>query len=131
MQTLKSRGSTRMENLKHTFNEFGQPVGLPVPQWVAPPHPARVPMLGGHCRLEPLRAEQHGLALHAAYSEDSQASSWTYLPYGPFPTADAYLQWLRERQESVDPLFFAICNHGGRPLGLASYLRIAPREGCI
>ena len=34
-------------------NEFGQPIGPPLPLWTARPLPPRTPMPGGFCRIEP------------------------------------------------------------------------------
>jgi len=41
-------------------------------------------------RLEPLDVERHAKALHEAYAEDAEGRNWTYLPYGPFPSAEAW-----------------------------------------
>lgn len=114
------------------LNELGQPVGPPVPDWAPPPAPPRAPMVGRYCRLEPLNAETHAAALDAANRLDTTGAMWTYLPYGPFETSDAYRAWVEECGGSEDPLFFAIVNAGSHSaVGVASYLRIDPRNGSI
>ncbi|MDO8614914.1 MAG: GNAT family protein [Dehalococcoidia bacterium] len=116
---------------QHT-NSLGQPVGAPVPGWVARPRPSRSPMEGRLCRLEPLQASRHAAALHEAYSADRDGRNWTYLPYGPFASTEEYAAWVRSVERSEDPLFFAIVHLGsGRPAGVASYLRADPAMGCI
>src|SRR5699024_7448960 len=56
----------------------------------------------------------------------------TYLSYGPFPDVDSYRDWMTQVAGGDDPLFFAITDKTtGEPLGIASYLRIAPASGCI
>ena len=45
------------ESMDHAVNEFGQPIGFPLPDWRPPPHPPREPMVGRYCRLEPLQPE--------------------------------------------------------------------------
>jgi len=89
-------------------------------------------MQGRMCRLEPLDAERHASALFTEYAADPAGRNWTYLPYGPFPTADAYASVVRSVQSGDDPVFHAIVLAGSeRPVGVASYLRIDPGNGSI
>jgi hypothetical protein len=53
-------------------------------------------MAGRFCRLEPLLPERHAADLHAANELDADASSWTYLPYGPFTELAAYRDWMQQ-----------------------------------
>jgi RimJ/RimL family protein N-acetyltransferase len=89
-------------------------------------------MEGRLCRLEPLSAERHAEALYAAHSADNEGRNWTYLPYGPFTSAEDIAAWASERESSEDPLFFTIIDcASSQPVGVASYLRIEPAMGCI
>jgi RimJ/RimL family protein N-acetyltransferase len=89
-------------------------------------------MQGRFCRLEPLEPERHAADLYAADALDAEGRSWTYLPYGPFESFEAYRGWLEARCRSDDPLFHAIVDPAaGRAVGVASYLRIAPADGSI
>ena len=110
-------------------NHLGEPVGAPVPDWTPPPRPARAPMAGAYCRLEPL-APEHDAALFEAYAEDRDGRVWTYMPNGPFADLDGYRAWAETARASEDPLHFAIVA-GDRPLGTASLLRIDPAAGSI
>ncbi|MGB6948757.1 MAG: GNAT family protein [Methyloceanibacter sp.] len=113
-------------------NQFGQPIGDPVPGWTPRQHPARVVMPGRVVRLEPLVAAKHAGPLHAAYCRDADARHWTYMPYGPFGSAADYAQWAEHMQARDDPLFFAIVDQAtGRALGIAAYMRIDPVMGAI
>lgn len=122
-------------------NDLGQPIGFAVDGWSGARAPTREPMVGRLCRLEPLRAERHAAALHAAYSEDRGGRNWTYLPYGPFPDADAYRTWVEEMQGRADPVAFAIVDlEGSGPsaadaldgaVGVATLLRIDVANGSI
>lgn len=57
---------------------------------------------------------------------------WTYLPYGPFDTCEAYQTWATTASQSVDPLFYAIiAGNSQQAVGVASYLRIDPAVGSI
>ncbi|MGD8279559.1 MAG: GNAT family protein [Gemmatimonadota bacterium] len=107
------------------------PVGEALPDWTPPHHPGREPMKGRYCRLEPLDAEQHATGLFEAFARDTEGTDWTYLPYGPFATEAALESWLAEMSRTDDPLFFTILDAEGRPVGVASYLRIDPAVGSI
>ncbi len=114
------------------LNDLGQPIGFPLPGWTLPRCPAHEPMEGRFCRLEPLDPDRHAAALFAANAQDEQGWSWTYLPYGPFPTLSSYRDWMNATCQQDDPLFFAVIDKTqGQPAGVASYLRIAPASGSI
>ncbi len=113
------------------LDALGQPIGWPVPGWTARPRPPRAPMAGAACRVEPLDPA-HGDDLFAAYAEDREGRIWTYLPYGPFASREAFGAWLAERAAGEDPLFHAIVERAsGRAQGVASYLRLEPAVGVI
>ena len=113
-------------------NELGQPVGFPLPGWRRPPHPPRDAIAGRLCRLEPLDPARHADDLYRAYALDADARHWTYLPYGPFADLGAYREWMHATCLGDDPLFFAVVDpETGRPLGVASWLRIDPANGAI
>ncbi len=112
-------------------NEFGQPVGELLPDWVPCPKPDRVIIEGRYCRLEPLDPDRHAEGLFAANTSPDEPQSWTYLPYGPFADLQSYVEWMRSYCLGDDPLFFAIVDSSQRPVGVASYLRITPAVGVI
>ena len=87
-------------------------------------------MQGRFCRLEPLDASTHAAALHGAFAADTEGRNWTYLPYGPFTSADEYTSWVAEKQAADDPQFHAILVDDA-PVGVASYLRIDPTMGVL
>lgn len=118
--------------MKTSSNEFGQPVGFALPGWTPPPRPRRELMAGNYCRLEQLDPKRHAAALFSAIAAGGEAKDWTYLPYGPFPTLDEYRAWMETSCQGDDPLFFAILDPADQqPVGVASYLRIAPESGSI
>jgi RimJ/RimL family protein N-acetyltransferase len=116
------------------INTLGQLIGDPVTGWTPPPavgrgHAPR--LIGAYCRLEPLD-RAHAEDLYDANSRDAENRMWTYLPYGPFESLDAYRDWVAEVAAADDPLFFAIVDvRGARATGVASYLRIDPPAGAI
>jgi RimJ/RimL family protein N-acetyltransferase len=114
--------------MDHTVNEFGQSIGSPLPNWTSPPHPPREPIVGRYCRLEPLDPAIHAAALYETYAGND--AGWTYLAIGPFRSLESYRDWMDSVHAVNDPLFFAILDRG-KPVGVASYLRITPAAGSI
>ena len=118
--------------MPHDTNELGQPVGLGVPGWKPPQPPARVSMEGRCCRLAPLDPGVHAASLHEANTLNADGSMWTYMAYGPFATLEIYRQWAEGASRGSDPMFFAIIDRAsGKAVGVASYMRIDPGNGCI
>jgi RimJ/RimL family protein N-acetyltransferase len=112
-------------------NAAGQPLGWRVDGWTAPAFsPSRADgrpyVLAG--------AARHGARgrLHEANLRDTDGANWTYLPYGPFETLDAYVAWVTAVAAAADPQFHAVIDLAtGKPVGVASYLRIDPGAGSI
>ena len=118
--------------MQNETNNLGQPVGYAVPGWKPPQPPSRAPMEGSYCRLEPLTSDVHAAALHAANILNTDGSMWTYMAYGPFATLEIYRQWAQGAAGGSDPMFFAIIDRKtAQAVGVASYLRIDPANGCI
>lgn len=101
--------------------------------WQPVSAPARAPLDGRFVRLEPVDASRHGDDLWPALqSPDGDPRLWDYLGYGPFAERAAFDAWLAGNQASRDPQFFTVIDRAsGRAVGLLSYLRIAPNDGCI
>jgi RimJ/RimL family protein N-acetyltransferase len=113
-------------------NHLGQPIGFPVPGWERRPRPPLTAMEGRWCRIEPLDPDRHAASLHAANCEDEEGRIWTYLPYGPFASENAYRGWAEASCARDDPLFHAVIDRAsGRALGVASLMRIEPAVGVI
>ncbi len=114
------------------LNDLGQPIGFPLPQWMARPRPPRSPMEGRFCRVEPIDPARHAADLHAANLLDREGRNWTYLPYGPFPRLEEYRAHLEQVALREDPLVHTIVeSRSGRAVGVASLMRIDPAAGVI
>lgn len=114
------------------LNALGQPIGESVGSWSPPDAPPRTSLAGRYARLEPLAPEVHAESLFSAISQDHDGRTWTYMPYGPFASLAQYRAWLDTVADGSDPLFFTIIRCADdRPVGVASYLRIAPANGSI
>jgi RimJ/RimL family protein N-acetyltransferase len=112
-------------------NEFGQPVGVPVPGWSKRPMPPRTAMTGHFCTVEPLDPAEHAASLFAAFAEDD-GRMWTYLPRGPFATASDLREWAEAAARLDDPLTHAIIDSAsGQAVGTAAFMRIDAAFGVI
>lgn len=124
--------SKRDRALPHTTNAYGQPIGLPVPDWTARPRPERVTLDGRYCRLEPLDAERHAADLYAAYAATPDGRDWTYMSAGPFEDAASYLSYAHKVAASADPMHYTVIDQAtGRALGTLALMRIDPANGVI
>jgi RimJ/RimL family protein N-acetyltransferase len=115
-----------------TINEFGQPIGYPVPGWASVASPDAVTLPGRYCTLEHLDPDQHAAHLYAAYAAAPDARDWTYLPYGPFPALEAYREWATAASKSRDPRHYAVIDNAThRAVGTMSLMRHDPANGVI
>jgi RimJ/RimL family protein N-acetyltransferase len=101
------------------------PVGEPVDD-----RPARAPerreLEGRYVSLRPVDPSADAEPLWSAAHDGSEGASvvWTYLSYGPFEAADPMAQWLRECEQSDDPLFLTVVSHEDGPVGMTSFMNI-------
>ncbi len=103
-------------------------IGPELPDWQPPALPLRDPMQGHWVELAPL-APTHAPALFAATAAHPEL--WTYMGGGPFADPERFADWIAGIAESADPQFWAIRPRGGDWIGMASYLRITPKDGVI
>ncbi|MGH8494359.1 MAG: GNAT family N-acetyltransferase [Moraxellaceae bacterium] len=117
---------------EHELNALGQPVGLAMEGWQAPPFIPHEVLSGRFCCLEPLDVDRHAEGLYAANALDAEGRNWTWLPYGPFADFSAYRAWLVSMAAQRDPQFYVITDRAdGVPLGLAAFMRIYPAHGIV
>ncbi len=118
--------------MKRNLNSLNQPISFSVPDWKPPNTPAREPVEGQYCRLEPLDPDRHAAVLYTANTLDIEGRIWTYMPYGPFETLEIYIDWMNRTCCGSDPSFFTIIDKTtGEAVGVASYLNIKPGNGTI
>lgn len=101
--------------------------------WQPRPIPTRAPLSGRFVRLQPLDVARHADDLWLALQgPGGDPALWDYLAYGPFASREAFDAWLAANAAGADPLFYAVIElASGHAVGLLSYLRIVPRDGCI
>lgn len=109
-----------------------QPLGRVVPHWRACLPPPRTAMIGRLCRVEPIDPDCHAAPLYAAYSADRLGRLWTYLPFGPYSTAEdlaAQIERVRNASERIEYAIIELATE--TPRGQASFLNIDTASGNI
>jgi RimJ/RimL family protein N-acetyltransferase len=102
-----------------------------MPDWKGCAPIPKTPMHGRTCDVVPLQPD-HASDLHDAFTTDKTGALWTYMPTGPFQSAGDYADWVAKAAISEDPLFFAVIDKSqGKPVGVASFLRIQPENGVV
>ena len=116
---------------EHT-NDLGQAIGFPLSDWQECDRPSINPIIGDYCRLEMLDVEKHAEDLYQAFGTDQDQSNWTYLPYGPFDKFETFKEWMNENCNGFDPFFHTVIDlKTGKPVGIASLMRIQPKVGVM
>jgi RimJ/RimL family protein N-acetyltransferase len=112
------------------FNALRQPIGEALPDWSPRQRPARTPLQGRYCRLEPLSSRQHADPLYQAFSQAADEGDWTYMSMGPFADADAYRRFAESAEASDDPLHHVVIDaESGLAVGTLALMRIDPAHG--
>ncbi len=97
-------------------------------QWRAPPD--LKPTRGRHVTIEPATFPDAAAKLYSVLGGAANGDLWTYIPVGPFDSADAFgevMKFVCEKGGWVTHLFRDAAS--GAPLGMASYMRIRPEAG--
>jgi RimJ/RimL family protein N-acetyltransferase len=115
-----------------TQNEFGQPIGHPIPGWNGRPMPDAAKLPGRYCTLERLDPDRHVNDLYEAYAAAPDDRDWTYLPAGPFHTHESYRDWANVAAQSADPRHYTVIDNAtGKALGTLALMRHDPANGVI
>lgn len=115
-----------------TVNEYGQPIGEPVPNWTARPRPGDEPLIGRTCRIELLDSAKHTKDLFEAYLLAPDGRDWTYLLEHRYTELESFQKYIERIEKKDDPKFYAIIDlKTGKPVGMLSYMRIDPANGTI
>jgi RimJ/RimL family protein N-acetyltransferase len=109
------------------------PLGEQIDDWQGARVPARTTLRGEYAVLRPIDAREDAESLFAvSHPPEGDGKTWVYLPDGPYESPEHLREMLASVEASQDPLYFTIeRNSDQRPVGQASYLRIAPDAGVI
>lgn len=103
-------------------------IGPEVTGWQPPPVLPLTPMQGQWAELVPLSAD-HAPALWRAI--EGRPELWTYMGGGPFGSEAEFADWIASVAPGADPQFWSIRPCGGDWQGMASFMRITPKDGVI
>lgn len=111
-------------------NQFGQPIGVPVPGWT--PRPATQPaaLVGSRVRLERLRPD-HAAVLQGPMVLESSPRIWTYYPYPDLTEPSAFEGYVDALLSLPAAWPMAILTPDGAGRGVACYLRKDPANGSV
>lgn len=112
------------------LNEFGQPLGDPLPDWQGAPFPDVAVLRGRWSRVEPL-LEEHADELYAALCGPGDDDLWTYLPEGPFPDRADFVRLVDRAAADLSALALVIRDADGTASGMARLMRIDPANGSV
>ena len=94
--------------------------------------PSKKKFNGKYCFLEPVNNKKHSKDLFKNFSLDKKGIDWTYMPTGPYKTEKSLKKYLKAKNFTGNPFFYAIYSKRLQAYcGLASYLRIKPQIGTI
>ena len=116
---------------------MAEPASRPVGAIVDPLPPGSKPDLrpihGRWIWLEPVSVAKHAQTLYESFvHDDVHGHVWTYLGYGPWEDFASFEEWLKAREASRDPWFYAfIRRDSGQPCGMGSFMRCDAPNGVI
>lgn len=110
-----------------------RPVGPKVDPLPPGSKPDMRPLHGLFVLLEPVSAARHAKALFDSFKDsDADGHVWTYLGYGPWDSFEQFESWLKEREVSRDPWFYALVRRDtGKAAGMGSFMRCDAGNGVI
>ncbi len=98
--------------------------------WTPCPPLQRERLDGRFVCIEPLDEERHARSLFTATVGEGTESFWEYLWEGPYTDLNGCKQWVRERQNDPQTLFFAVVDkQTGEARGRLALMRIEPAHG--
>ena len=91
------------------------------------------PLHGRWVRLEHVSEAKHAADLfHSFDGKDPNGDVWTYLGYGPFASVEEFSIWVKGREDSRDPWFYAfIARNTGKAVGMGAFMRNDAANGVI
>lgn len=114
------------------INQYGQPVGDPLPQWHDLARPTGVNLTGKFCRLATLNAERDFIALFNAYQQALDGRDWTYLMAERPVSLDAMRVYLEHMQANPALVNLVVVDLASQlPVGTVAFMRIKQASGVL
>lgn len=112
-------------------NQYGQPVGFPLPDWQPVPRPAAETLTGIHTLLVPLHIG-HAPALFAAFSQAEDDRDWTWLGTEMPRSEREMAGWIADKTGDPTLVCFAvIARKSETPVGVVCFSNIDTENGAI
>jgi len=70
--------------------------------------PSKKKLNGKYCFLEPVNNKKHSKDLFKNFSLDKKGVDWTYMPTGPYKTEKSLKKYLKAKNFTGNPFFYAI-----------------------
>ena len=70
--------------------------------------PSKKKLNGKYCFLEPVNSKKHSKDLFKNFSLDKKGIDWTYMPTGPYKTEKSLKKYLKAKNFTGNPFFYAI-----------------------
>jgi len=100
--------------------------------WSGCPAPERVTLKGARVHLVPPSARDHTDALFQLISQPGEEAIWTYMPSGPYPTYENFMEDMEFWETRTDMMHYTILDAGtNKPIGMMALLNIEPAMGSI
>ena len=109
------------------INEFGQPVGDPIPGWTPRPLPSKINLVGRQASVVTF-TDEHLPGLFSATCGQDNDRLWTYMLAGPHDSADRLAAYVASIRVRALPLAIMV---GGEVTGIAALLNAVPANGSI
>ena len=101
-----------------------------VVDWSPGQAPDGRPLTGRWCRVVPL-TEEHVPALYAEVCAPGTEGDWAYLATGPYADLEDFAAMCTASLVEPQRLSAVVLDAAGKPVGMASYLRIQPDHGSV
>lgn len=112
-------------------NQYGQPIGFPLPDWQPVALPPRGTLVGQYCRLVPT-TRAHDAALFAAYSLAADDRDWTWLGADRPATLAEMTRWIEAKIDVSGQIPWTVIDAiTDRPVGLVCYSCIDTDNGAL
>lgn len=113
-------------------NNFDQPIGEPVLDFVPGQLPDIEQLVGIYTIVEPLNVDRHFEDAYTFYGPDSPKEQWTYLPIDYFENKEDFRDYFEGMADSKDPYYLAILDkESHKVIGTFSLMRIDPKKRVV
>ncbi|WP_455844225.1 GNAT family N-acetyltransferase [Pantoea agglomerans] len=113
------------------LNQYGQPVGLALPNWQPATFPPADILAGRFCQLAPLQVD-HSEALFAAFSLASDDRDWTWLGASQPQSLTEMTHWITNKLSDSELMCYAVIDNARQQaVGAVCFANIDVQNGAI